>query len=119
MTRFESSPMSGCTAALSNLPVALTTQYGRISSGAIFRGGRQRSRASTRVVGRTIAPEVASLQQAHVCHMTNIPTELMRTLLAVVDLRSFTKAAQSMGVTQPAVSAQIKRLQNMLGCELF
>ncbi len=42
--------------------------------------------------------------------MTNIPTDLLRTLIAVVDLRSFTKAAQSLGVTQPAVSAQIKRL---------
>ena len=51
--------------------------------------------------------------------MTNIPTELLRTLVAVVDLRSFTKAAQSLGVTQPAVSAQIKRLQGMLGAELL
>ncbi len=51
--------------------------------------------------------------------MTNIPTELLRTLVAVVDLRSFTKAAQSMGVTQPAVSAQIKRLQGLLGTELL
>jgi hypothetical protein len=40
--------------------------------------------------------------------MTNIPTDLLRTLIAVVDLRSFTKAAQSLGVTQPAVSAQIR-----------
>jgi len=51
--------------------------------------------------------------------LTNIPTELLRTLVAVVDLRSFTKAAQSLGITQPAVSAQIKRLQSMLGGELF
>ncbi len=51
--------------------------------------------------------------------MINIPTELLRTLVAVVDLRSFTKAAQSLGVTQPAVSAQIKRLQLLLDCELF
>jgi DNA-binding transcriptional LysR family regulator len=51
--------------------------------------------------------------------MTNIPTELLRTLVAVVDLRSFTKAAQSLGVTQPAVSAQVKRLQILLGGELF
>ena len=51
--------------------------------------------------------------------MINIPTELLRTLVAVVDLRSFTKAAQSLGVTQPAVSAQIKRLQMLLDCELF
>jgi DNA-binding transcriptional LysR family regulator len=51
--------------------------------------------------------------------MTNIPTELLRTLIAVVDLRSFTKAAHSLGVTQPAVSAQIKRLQMLLGNELL
>src|SRR5262249_56823866 len=50
--------------------------------------------------------------------MVNIPTELLRTLVFVVDQRSFTKAAQSLGVTQPAVSAQIKRLQFLLGYEL-
>jgi DNA-binding transcriptional LysR family regulator len=51
--------------------------------------------------------------------MTNIPTDLLRTLIAVIDLRSFTKAAAQLGVTQPAVSAQIKRLQILLGGELF
>jgi DNA-binding transcriptional LysR family regulator len=51
--------------------------------------------------------------------MTNIPTDLLRTFIAVVDLRSFTKAAQSLGVTQPAVSAQIKRLQGLLGTDLL
>jgi DNA-binding transcriptional LysR family regulator len=51
--------------------------------------------------------------------MLNIPTELLRTLVSVVDLRSFTKAAQLLGVTQPAVSAQIKRLQFLLGYELL
>ena len=51
--------------------------------------------------------------------MTNIPTDLLRTLIAVVDLRSFTKAAPSLGLTQPAVSAQIKRLQFLLGGEIF
>jgi DNA-binding transcriptional LysR family regulator len=51
--------------------------------------------------------------------MTNIPTDLLRTLVAVIDLRSFTKAAAKLGVTQPAVSAQIKRLQFLLGGDLF
>jgi len=51
--------------------------------------------------------------------MTNIPTELLRTFVAVVDLRSFTRAAHSLGITQPAVSAQVKRLQQMLGGELL
>jgi len=31
--------------------------------------------------------------------MLNIPTDLLRTLITVVDLRSFTKAARSLGVT--------------------
>src|SRR5262249_46333667 len=51
--------------------------------------------------------------------MLNIPTELLRTLVSVVDQRSFPRAAQSLGVTQPAVSAQIKRLQFLLGYELL
>jgi DNA-binding transcriptional LysR family regulator len=51
--------------------------------------------------------------------MTNIPTELLRALIAVVDRRSFTKAANALGITQPAVSAQLKRLQFLLGCEVF
>jgi DNA-binding transcriptional LysR family regulator len=51
--------------------------------------------------------------------MLNIPTEVLRTLIAVVDMRSFTRAAQLIGVTQPAVSAQIKRLQYLLGYEVL
>jgi DNA-binding transcriptional LysR family regulator len=51
--------------------------------------------------------------------LTNIPTDLLRSLVAVVELRSFTKAAALLGVTQPAVSAQIKRLQFLLGGDLF
>lgn len=51
--------------------------------------------------------------------MTNIPTDLLRTLVAVVDLRSFTKASVLLGLTQPAVSAQIKRLQYLLAADLF
>jgi DNA-binding transcriptional LysR family regulator len=51
--------------------------------------------------------------------ITNIPTDLLRTLVTVVDLRSFTRAANTLGVTQPAVSAQIKRLQFLLGADLL
>jgi len=51
--------------------------------------------------------------------MTNVPTDLLRTLVTVVDLGSYTRAAASLGVTQPAVSAQIKRLHILLGTELF
>jgi DNA-binding transcriptional LysR family regulator len=62
---------------------------------------------------------IGTVGPAHTCRMTNIPTELLRTFVAVVDLRGFTKAAQLLGCTQPAVSAQIKRLQGLLGSELL
>jgi DNA-binding transcriptional LysR family regulator len=58
-------------------------------------------------------------QTGHRRQMTNIPTELLRTFVAVVDMRSFTRAAQLLGITQPAVSAQVKRLQQLLGGELM
>lgn len=51
--------------------------------------------------------------------MSNIPTDLLRTLVTVVDAGSFTRAAQTLGMTQPGVSAQIKRLQSILGNDLF
>ena len=51
--------------------------------------------------------------------MTNIPTDLLRTFVSVVELRSFTRAAKAQGMTQPAVSAQSRRLQGLLGVELF
>src|SRR5580704_922396 len=51
--------------------------------------------------------------------MTNIPTDLLRTFVLVVEQRSFTRAAKAQGMTQPAISAQIRRLQSLLGVELF
>jgi DNA-binding transcriptional LysR family regulator len=51
--------------------------------------------------------------------MLNIPTELLRALVALVDQGTFTKAGQYLGLTQPGVSAQIKRLQLLLGYELI
>ena len=51
--------------------------------------------------------------------MTNIPTDLLRTFVSVVELRSFTRAARAQDMTQPAISAQIRRLQGLLGVELF
>jgi len=49
----------------------------------------------------------------------NIPTELFRSFVAICDRGSFTKAAQDLQLTQPAISAQMKRLQTMLGGNLF
>jgi len=49
----------------------------------------------------------------------NIPTELFRSFVAICDQGSFTKAAHELKLTQPAISAQMKRLQKMLGGNLF
>lgn len=51
--------------------------------------------------------------------MRNIPTDVLRTFLAVIDLRSHTRAAEQLGRTQPAISLQMKKLQELLGVPLF
>lgn len=45
----------------------------------------------------------------------NIPTELLRSFIAVVDLGSVTGAGEVLGRSQPAVSLQLKRLEGLLG----
>jgi DNA-binding transcriptional LysR family regulator len=49
----------------------------------------------------------------------NIPTEVIRAFITILDMGSFTKAAEHLDVTQPAISAQIKRLERILGGEVF
>jgi len=43
----------------------------------------------------------------------------LRVIRAIADTGSLSRAAIALGVTQPAVSAQLKRLENMLGYQLF
>src|SRR5574344_205934 len=43
----------------------------------------------------------------------------LETLIAVSELGSFTKAAQSLSLTQPAVSQHIKALEEELGIKIF
>lgn len=49
----------------------------------------------------------------------NIPIELLRSFVAIQEAGSFTKAAAVLDLTQPAISAQIKRLQQLVGGEVF
>jgi DNA-binding transcriptional LysR family regulator len=51
--------------------------------------------------------------------VNNVPIELLRAIVAIVDLGSFTKAAQALKLTQPAISTQMKRLQQLVGAEVF
>lgn len=49
----------------------------------------------------------------------NLPTDLLRTFVTVADHKSFTRAGEILGRTQPAVSLQIRRLEELLECELI
>jgi DNA-binding transcriptional LysR family regulator len=49
----------------------------------------------------------------------NIPTDFLRTFITIYELGSFTKAARMFGLTQPAVSAQIRKLELMIGGDLI
>ena len=49
----------------------------------------------------------------------NIPIELLRALVTIVDTGSYTKAADALDLTQPAISSQIARLGRLLGGSIF
>ncbi len=49
----------------------------------------------------------------------NLPTDLLRTFVTVIDLGGYTKAANALGRTQPAISLQMNRLQEMVGSKLL
>jgi DNA-binding transcriptional LysR family regulator len=49
----------------------------------------------------------------------NIPTDLLRTFVAICELGSFTKAAHLFDLTQPAVSAHMRRLEAIIGADLL
>jgi DNA-binding transcriptional LysR family regulator len=49
----------------------------------------------------------------------SIPTEIMRSVVAISDTGSITKAAQVLGISQPAISSQIKRIERVVGGSIF
>ena len=51
--------------------------------------------------------------------MKNIPTELLRTFVTIVDLGGFTVAGAFLGRSQPAISLQVKRLEELLDITVF
>ncbi|MEZ5581936.1 MAG: LysR family transcriptional regulator [Candidatus Competibacteraceae bacterium] len=51
--------------------------------------------------------------------MKNLPMDLLRTFVTVVDLGGFTHAGALLGRSQPAVSLQIKRLEEIIATPLF
>lgn len=49
----------------------------------------------------------------------NLPIDLLRTLITISEVGGHTRAAQLLGRTQPAISLQIKRLDQLLGVKLL
>lgn len=45
----------------------------------------------------------------------NLSTDLLRTFVTVVEVKSYTQAATLLGRTQPAISLQMKRLEELIG----
>lgn len=51
--------------------------------------------------------------------MKNLPTDLLRTFVTITDLGGFTQAGEVLGRSQPAISLQVKRLEELIGVQLF
>jgi DNA-binding transcriptional LysR family regulator len=51
--------------------------------------------------------------------LTNLPIDNLRAFVTVTDLGSYTKAGQLLGRTQPAITLQIQRLEELVGCDLI
>jgi DNA-binding transcriptional LysR family regulator len=50
---------------------------------------------------------------------TNIPTEIIRTIVSIAETGSFSKTGEKLKLGQPAISAQVKRLQLLIGGPVF
>lgn len=51
--------------------------------------------------------------------LTNLPTDLLRTFIAVVELGGHSKAGALLGRSQPAISLQIRRLEELVRASLL
>jgi DNA-binding transcriptional LysR family regulator len=52
-------------------------------------------------------------------HIINFQTDLLRTFVSVIDLGAYTKAGEALGRTQPAISLQMRRLEELVGAPLI
>lgn len=52
-------------------------------------------------------------------NVINFQTDLLRAFVCVIDLGAFTKAGEVLGRTQPAISLQIRRLEEQVGAPLI
>lgn len=51
--------------------------------------------------------------------LLNLPMDLLRSFVTVIEVESYTQAAHLLGRTQPAISLQIRRLEDLVGHQLI
>jgi DNA-binding transcriptional LysR family regulator len=51
--------------------------------------------------------------------MRGVPIDILRAFVAVVEARGFTRAGEELGRTQPTISLQVKRLEELIEAPLF
>src|SRR5271156_6570297 len=80
----------------------------------------------TRMVVYALVMAGASLDKREANHvpgraslMRGGPIEVLRAFVAVVEARGFTRAAEGLGRTQPTISLQVKRLEELVEAPLF
>lgn len=52
-------------------------------------------------------------------NITNLQTDLLRTFVSVIELGGHSKAGAALGRSQPAISLQIRRLEELVGAQLL
>ncbi|HWK96208.1 MAG TPA: LysR family transcriptional regulator [Pseudolabrys sp.] len=94
----------------------------------------QEVRQGWNLAARDIVPLLAERESASVLHgqaaeearlmlrryySTHVPIEIARTFITIAETRSFSRAGEKLGLSQPAISAQVKRLQTIVGGPVF
>ena len=51
--------------------------------------------------------------------MRALPVDFVRAFIAIVETRGFTRAAEQLGRSQPTISLQIRRLEELIGAPVF
>lgn len=51
--------------------------------------------------------------------LLNLPMDLLRSFVTVIEVESYTQAAHLLGRTQPAISLQMRRLEDLVGHQLI
>src|SRR5271170_8396775 len=69
--------------------------------------------------GESLYKEYANLTGSGASDMRGIPVDILRAFVAVVQARGFTRAGEELGRTQPTISLQVKRLEELVEAPLF